>query len=403
MRFLTICLVCCLPSAAIAQSFGELEEILQSHPALAIHGYQAEAALERSRAATALPDPVVSFGVNNLPTNDPAFDRFLPTNRAIGVRQDIPNLAGRRARASQARAMARRSEATQAARFSALRAELIVLLHEKERIAAERMLAEERSEKYDRLSDVAAAEISGGRPIVFRLAEIEAERAGVARQLAALLEAEAAADAALIDLLGFVPTSTAPAIKARVWDGDPSSFHAVRVQMNDIARAEGAVSEARAAFRPNWGAQVTYQQREEGSGAPGEVFAGDDWVSGMITVTVPLWAGRSQAPRLRAAKAEEAAARSSYLAAARSARARYEALRSQMESAKSQVSILKAEIAAVEDEIQSQLRTYESGVGDYAPVIDGEITLLRLETEIIRERTRATKTAAHLNSLLVTP
>jgi outer membrane protein TolC len=403
MRFLTIFLLCCLPSSAVAQAFSELEGILRDHPALAVYGYETEAALERSRAATALPDPVVFFGVNNLPTNDPAFDRFLPTNRAIGVRQEIPNLAGRRARASQAEAMAGLSEAMQAARFSALRAELIVLLHEKERIAAERILAEERSEKYDRLSDVASAEISGGRPIVFRLAEIEAERAGVARQLAALLEAEAAADAALIDLVGFVPTIAAPTIEARVWDGDPASFHTVRIQTNDIERAEGAVSEARAAFRPNWGAQVTYQQREEGSGAPGEVFAGDDWVSGMVTVSVPLWAGRSQAPRLRAAKAEEAAARSSYLAAARSARARYEALHSQMESAKSQVAILKAEIAAVEDGIQSQLRTYESGVGDYAPVIDGEITLLRLETEMIRDHTRVAQTAARLNSLLVTP
>ncbi|NNU17044.1 TolC family protein [Parvularcula sp. ZS-1/3] len=403
MRFLTIFLFCCLPSSAVAQTFSELEGLLRDHPALAVYGYETEAALDRSRAATALPDPVVSLGVNNLPVSDPAFDRFLPTNRAIGVRQEFPNFAGRRARASQAEAMAGLSEAMQAARFSALRAELIVLLHEKERIAAERMLAEERREKYDRLSDVASAEISGGRPIVFRLAEIEAERAGVARQLAALLEAEAAADAALIDLVGFVPTIAAPTIEARVWDGDPASFHTVRVQMNDIERAEGAVSEARAAFRPNWGAQVTYQQREEGSGAPGEVFAGDDWVSGMVTMTVPLWAGRSQAPRLRAAKAEEAAARSSYLAAARSARARYEALHSQMESAKAQFSILEAEIAAVEDEIQSQLRTYESGVGDYAPIIDGEITLLRLETEIIRERTRAAQTAARLNSLLVTP
>lgn len=403
MRFLTILVLCWLPSGAVAQTLGELEDILRAHPSLAALGYETEAARELSRAATGLPDPVVSFGINNLPVSDPAFDRFLPTNRAIGVRQDFPNLAGRRARASQAQARAGISEAMKKARFSALRAELIILLHEKDRIAAERGLAKERQEKYDRLSEVASAEVSGGRPVVFRLAEIEAERAGVARQLAALLEAEAAANAALINLVGFVPDAAAPAVEAVAWDSDPSKFHAVRVLVNDIERAEGAVDEARAAFRPNWGAQLTYQQREEGSGAPGEVFAGDDWVSGMVTVTVPLWAGRSQAPRLRAAKAQEAAARSGYLAAARSARARYEALRSQMESARSQAAILEAEMAAVEDEIASQLRTYESGVGDYAPVIDGEITLLRLRTEMVRERTRAAQSAARLNSLLVTP
>lgn len=131
MRFLTILVLCWLPSGAVAQTLGELEDILRAHPSLAALGYETEAARELSRAATALPDPVVSFGINNLPVGDPAFDRFLPTNRAIGVRQDFPNLAGRRARASQAQARAGISEAMKKARFSALRAELIILLHER--------------------------------------------------------------------------------------------------------------------------------------------------------------------------------------------------------------------------------------------------------------------------------
>lgn len=403
MRLLTLFLTIWLPSAASGQTMDDLEAILRDHPALAVFGYETEAALQRGQAATALPDPVLSFGVNNLPVSDPAFDRFLPTNRAIGVRQDFPNLASRRARASQAEAEAGMSEAMRAARFSALRAELVSLLHEKERIAAEEALERERSEKYERLADVASAEISGGRPVVFRLAEIEAERAGVARQLASLREAEAAVDAALVGLVGFVPSIAAPTVTARTWDGDPSSFHAVRVQMNGVERAESMVLEARAAFRPNWGAQLTYQQREEGSGAPGEVFAGDDWVSGTVTVTVPLWAKRAQRPRLRAAKADEAAARSRYLAATRTARSQYETLRSQIESASQQVAVIEGQLTAIEDEIAAQRRTYESGSGGYAPIVDGEITLLRLQTEIVRERTRAAQASARLNSLLVTP
>jgi outer membrane protein TolC len=403
MRFLTILMLCWLPSGAVAQSFSELEDILRGHPSLAALGYETEAARELSRAATALPDPVLSLGINNLPVSDPAFDRFLPTNRAIGVRQDFPNLAGRRARAGQAEASAEMSEALRAARFDALRAQLIVLLYEKRRIAEERELTLARLEKYERLTDVVDAEISGGRSAVFRLAEIEAERAGVARQLAELEAQETAANAALVDLVGFVPETPTPDVAPQDWEGDPLAFHNVQIEQAAVDRAESSVLEAKAAFRPNWGAQLTYQQREEGSGAPGEVFAGDDWVSGMVTVTVPLWAGRNQRPRLRAAEAGEAAARSQYLAAARTARAQYRVLLSQMESALAQAAVIEKQMAAVEDEIAAQLRTYESGVGGYAPIIDGEITLLRLRTDIVREHARAAQTAARLNSLLVTP
>jgi outer membrane protein TolC len=381
----------------------ELEARLRQHPALRAYAFEATAAEERSLAAVALPDPVISFGVNNLPVTDPAFDRFLPTNRAIGVRQDFPNLAGRRARAEQADATAGMSEAMRAARFASLRAQLVVLLHEKGRIAKERELTEARFEKYERLAEVATAEISGGRPAVFRLAEIEAERAGVARQLAELSGQQAAVEAGLIELLGFVPDTPAPPVLPREWNGDPAAFHLVQVQSSAVERAEAGVSEAAAAFRPNWGAQLTYQQREEGSGAPGEVFAGDDWVSGMVTVTVPLWASRSQQPRLRAAKAEEAAARSRYLAAARSARSQYATIRSQIESASAQARAIETQAAAVEDEIAAQLRIYESGTGGYALIIDGELTLLRLKADSLRERSRAAQAAARLNSLLVTP
>jgi cobalt-zinc-cadmium efflux system outer membrane protein len=91
-------LACALPgSLAFAQpteglAFEELEARLSDHPSLTALTYQAEASRERGTAATALPDPVVSVGVNNFPIFDPSFSDFLPTNKAVGVRQDFPKL-----------------------------------------------------------------------------------------------------------------------------------------------------------------------------------------------------------------------------------------------------------------------------------------------------------------------
>ncbi|OZB17848.1 MAG: transporter [Hyphomonas sp. 34-62-18] len=383
--------------AALAQSFDALEAKLAEHPSLAALSYQAEASRERGYAATALPDPVVSVGINNLPVFDPSFSAFLPTNKAIGVRQDFPNLAGREARAGEARAMAEQTTRIRAAQLATLRGELIALLHEKQRIERQRGLARQRAGKYDELAQVVETEIDAGRPAVFRLAEIEAERAGVARVLVDLDRQDAELDARLIDLVGLAPSTPAPPVAPIDWSGAAMEFHAVQVADAGIRVMDYSVDEAEAAWRPNWGAQLTYQQRE-----PGANFAGDDWISGMVTFTVPLWAERSQAPRLRAAKAERAGAEMRYQAAARNAASRYSAEAAIGRSAQDNIAVLERNIVAVEDEIAARLTTYESGAGDYAPIIDGEISILKLRADIAGERARRAASIARMNALLVT-
>ena len=176
------------------------------------------------------------------------------------------------------------------------------------------------------------------------------------------------------------------------------AFQAVRVADAGIEAADYSVDSAKAAWRPNWGAQLTYQQRESGAN-----FAGDDWVSGMVTFTVPLWAERSQEPRLRAARSDRASAEMHYQAAARSAAARYAAEAAAWRAAEDSIAVLRRNMAAVEDEIASQLTIYESGVGDYAPIIDGELAILKLRADIAAEEARRAAAIARMNALLVTP
>lgn len=382
--------------SAAAQPFEDLEARLAEHPSLTALTYQSEASRERSVAATALPDPVVSLGVNNFPIADPSFSEFLPTNKAIGVRQDFPNRAGRKARAGEARAVAEQSDLIHAAQLAALRGELIALLHQKARIARQRDLAEQRRAKYDELTDVVEGEVDAGRPAVFRLAEIEAERAGLSRELIDLGRQQAEIDAQLVDLVGIVPATPAPSLAPVEWSGEALDFHAVRVADAAIRVANYSVDGAKAAWRPNWGAQLTYQQREAGDN-----FAGDDWVSGMVTFSVPLWAGKSQKPRLRAARADRAGAEMRYQSASRRAAARYAAEAAAWRAARDSAAVLERNIAAVEDEIKAQLSVYESGAGDYAPIIDGEIAILKLRADIAAEKAGMAAAIARMNALMV--
>lgn len=128
-----------------APTFEALEARLAEHPSLAALSYRADASRERSLAATALPDPIVSVGINNFPIFDPSFSDFLPTNKAVGVRQEFPNRAGREALSGEARAQAEQTERIRNAQRATLRGELIALLHEKQRIDRQRDIARQRN------------------------------------------------------------------------------------------------------------------------------------------------------------------------------------------------------------------------------------------------------------------
>lgn len=391
-----------------AQTFQELEDLLRKHPQLQTMSYRASSNRERSDAAMGLPDPVVSLGINNFPIFDPSFSEFLPTNKAIGLQQRFPSRAARRARSAMGQAEANQFDQKRKQLFSAMRAELIASLHHKNRIVVQRSLAKQRDIKYDQLIDTVESAVQGGRPSVFRLAEIEAERADVARDLIDLDAQEAQIDARLIYLVGLIPVTPAPITPASInkattkpiaaWSGDSMTFHASRVAGAAVEVLDSGVDEAKAAWKPEWGAQLIYQQREAGRN-----FAGDDWVSIMVTVTVPFWAKKKQAPRLRAAQASKAAAQAALEDVKRQAVAQF-TYSSAVHTATIQAKlVLHQKIDAISDEISAQRANYESGAGDYTAVIDGEIAILKLRAEIAAEQARGQVAVAQMNALLVTP
>ena len=391
------------PADAQSPDFEELEERLTFHPSLEQLRLDADAVREDATAAQALPDPVVSLGVNNVPIADPAFDRFLPTNRSIGVRQAIPNGGVRRARADGALGQATARDIETAYQFARLRAALIEALLEQQRLTAEIDYARARDAKYGELQGVISSEIDAGRPVVFRLAEVDVERAEVARAIVNLEGELAAVRARLVDLVGSAPATLPPVQILTLWSGDAHAFHLVRLADAGIAVANAGVEEARSEFGPDWGLSLTYQQREAGNGAMGSTFDGDDWFSAQVTFTIPLWAPQRQEPSLRAARYRKAAAQQGFHAAARRAEADWRALDAQRRAAEASLTVLQENLRALDDQIASSLTTYESGVGDYSPILDGEIAQLRFHAQIARETARRDAAIARANSLLVTP
>ncbi len=392
-----------LPANAQAETYEGLEARLLEHPALQALRFSADAKRETAVASKALPDPVVSLGVNNVPVTDPSFDTFLPTSKAIGVRQAIPNGGVRRARSRGVESRAEGNDIEAAWMLARLKSELVAALADQQRLEKQITLANARDAKYAELQDIIKTEIDAGRPVVFRLAQVDVERAEVARQIVNLEAEVAKIKAQLTELVGTAPSVKPPQLSLHQWHGDAQQFFAVQLATAGINVAQAGIDEAKASFGPDWGLSLTYQQREEGNGAFGSTFSGEDWFSGQVTFTVPLWAPKSQVRKLRAAKNSKSAAEQRFHAVARRAQSEWTTHSASRFAAERSVIVFRQKIAALDEQIAASLNNYEAGNGDYSPVIDGELAILSFQSQIATEEARLLTSTARANSLLVTP
>ncbi|MBL4596162.1 MAG: TolC family protein [Robiginitomaculum sp.] len=388
-------------SKQVSLSLAELEAILRLHPALDALSLSAEADRSRAEGALGLPDPIISLGVNNFPLFSPSFTEFLPTHKFIGVQQAIPNAAKRRAGSLKSLRSAAQTELQKQMQFATLRGELYTLLIEREKIAKLRELALAREVKYQELTEIIEIEINAGRPVVFRLAEADVERMEVARTLADLDGKEAAIHARFVDLVGLIPDTPAPLVTPITWSQNALSFYAVRVADAAVEIEDAEVQKAKADFKPDWGVNVRYQQREAGNGAPFSNFDGDDWVSGAVSFTIPFWSKKRQDPNLRAANSDRSAAMARRAAVARQVLFVWKRYQAHRNVAVENIKILDIKIAAIQQQVAATLIIYETGVGDYSSILDGEIAILMLRSQKQIEASQRDRAAVNMNSLLV--
>lgn len=386
----------------VKMSLAELKTRLREHPSLETYAYSASADRLRAESALALPDPVVSLQLNNVPLFDPSFTEYLPSNKAVGFRQALPSRSARKAESLKSLRQADQSDLTTQERYARLEGRVFSLIISKSYLAQRRDLTRQRLEKYGELTDIIDIEISSGRPLLYRLAQIDIDRADAERDLNNIDQDIRVIEAELINWIGVVPDVDLPRLEKTPLIGNMLQFHGVRVADAMVEVKDADVQKAEADFKPDWGVNLTYQQRESGRG-PRSNFDGEDWVSGGVSFTVPLWSQKRQAPNLKAAISDRQSALSNRTARARELRAQWIQYEAKRAAAVANIQTLERKIEAVEEQSAAQLIQYESGSGDYSPILDTDIATLIFETQILKEASRRDQMVALMNSLLVTP
>lgn len=288
----------------------------EAAPAVQAQAHAVRAATAAAPAAAALPDPRLTFGVENAPISGPMAGRFGDepmTMARIGLMQEVPNGAKRRARAAAAdagigAARAGQAQASLEARLGAALAWLD-LHYARRRLAA----LDEVQASLDPLWKTLPARLAAGSARPGETVEADQWRAELGDQRSALRAAERKARAELARWTGDPAPepqgpAPAPAVDAAALAAGLARHPAVRQAEAGRLAADADLAAARADKRPDWAIEAAYQRRDPAFG---------DMVSVGVTISLPLFAGRRQDPVISARTAGLAQARAGTEAARR--------------------------------------------------------------------------------------
>ncbi len=384
---------------AQAQSVGYEDALAAARgeqPVLEAGALRVQSRRQAAEAADELPDPRVRGGIMNLPvTGSAAFelDRQLPTQVAIGVEQEIPNLARRRARFGVASSEVRLAEA----RLGMAEREVLadagtawVRLH----YAQARLdLARAALVELRAFVPVANSAVASGsaRP---------AESLAIRRELLGIEDAatsiEAERETAQAQISRYMPIENPVALGAPPSVAlDPEQLRFELTSNPELLladaesrRAEAGIDLARAEKRPDFGVSVTYGRRNPDFG---------DAVSVMGSITLPIFTDRRQNPRIAAAEADAAAALADREDRLRALRARFEADLASWRSAARQWERARDELLPLaRDRADLETASFAAGRADLVDVIAAKAALVLLELEILEREQAAVEAAATL-------
>ena len=379
-------------SNAAAESeltLAEAEHLALEHaPALAQANANVKAAAERTVSAGRLPDPQLTLGAINVPTDTYRLNQEDMTMVEVGVRQAFPpgdTLAARTRRAEQEHARSRERLETERRDLLRQVRQTWFDLYYAER--AQRLL--ESGRKLAR-RDVAAAEarrraaqdtsraVFQARQQLARLDERLPMLRAASERARALL-ARWIGEAARAPLPDALPALPAPE------DFDPRGNPEWRATQAGFEAARAEVDMARQEYKPGWMLDLSYGFRQpmpDGTSRPNMVTA-------MVTFDLPVFRAKRQDRRLAESEAREAAARYESEDKQRELVAMHQTLRAEHDALAERVRVYEQELLpALRHEAQDASGGFARELTERRAArmkeIDAEIELLRLRVDLAK-------------------
>lgn len=270
------------------------------NPGTAALSERAQGTRRAASAAAALPDPMVVVGVQSVPT-DGSFDREPMTQApVIGVSQKIPYPGKLAARAAVTRADAVVLDQHSRAQAELRGFELVAASFTAVQLREERAFVQETIEWFELLANSAQARYRAGRGLGQDVDQIRVDIGRLRAEESRLAAAIVAAESEWQRILGVPMPSHLAFERGRPWfpqsditDVIAEANPAYRVAVERLLATSERLREARSLYGPDFSIEFSYGVRQDDR---------QDFLSGRVGVSVPLWAPWSQRARVEGAR-----------------------------------------------------------------------------------------------------
>jgi len=418
------------PVSAAGNSSARLDSLvghaLEVNPSIHAASRRVDAARARIGPAGALPDPMLSAGIMNLPVSDPGFDDFM-TMLTVGLGQRLPypgkrslaqRTAGLEVQAAEARVDGVRLAVEEEVRkayyeLAALDHALEVLERNQGLLVNLIAVAESRySVGTGGQEDILQAQVEAARLAEAAVTLTEARRSVLARLNAVLNRAgDTPVDAARVPeriaraAIAGDPSGirfTSERLGARVADSPLPALGVlqaravvtspeVRAHVAAIAAQEASVELARKAHLPDVNVSGQYGQR----------FDRSDMVSLMISVPLPVRRRDRQDQQVAEAEAELAAMQAEHHAMVNRLDARVAEAYTVLERERARLALfVRAIIPQGRAALESAAAAYQVGRADFQTLLDNQATLYDYERAYFRSLSDFASSLAELERLV---
>jgi outer membrane protein, heavy metal efflux system len=385
-------------SAAEPLSFeAALDLATRSSPDIAVQTASVEAARSASVAAGRLPDPKLTFGIENLPVTGEekgSLTRDFMTMRKVGVMQDIPNSGKRDSRTAAAMADAERAQAQRRVSILTVRRDTALAWLARYYLERQGTLLDDLDRENQLFAQTVEAQLAGGRGMPADAVAPKQEAAEIADHRDALAGEIAISKATLKrwtgvaadeQLAGGPPVLALDAQQLRGHVHEHPEL-AVYVPMTQMAQAQ--VHEAEASKRPDWGVELSYGRR-------GSAFS--DMVSLQFTVDLPLFTRTRQDPQIQARRQELTRVESERDAMLRDHTQELDAELAEYEVTTRQLARLReAHLPLAQQKVDYQFASYRAGKADVGSVLTARRELIEQRLREIELEGKHAATAAKL-------
>ena len=390
-NYLWLVLILLMPLSAVFPQVVKLDDLVAEGVAnnsqLKAYRHVISADSNRSQTAGSLPDPVLAFNILNLPVNSFKFNQEPMTGKQVSLRQNFPffgtlglkeEIADKNTRVdteSYREVKNRLVRDIKTLYYDIYDAEEAILTTKKNRellrefvnIAEKKYAVGEGSQQ-----DVLKAQVELSK-MIDRLITLQQKRSRLVSKLNALLNRPAGQKFGETDKPVFTSISISQDSLIEKIETNRPLLKAWRVK---IAQSDDKVSLAKKDYWPDMSVFVAYTQRDKLENGTGGV----DFLSGGITLSVPLYFWRKQNKKVTEEQFVKKQVQENYFNVRNNVLAELDIVLSDLDKNSQLVSLYKtAIIPQASQALQSAMIGYQTDKVDFLTLINNQMTLFNFE------------------------